>query len=82
MLGRYFPIQIGINADAATTANQLLNELKKQKIKLEVKNWTNQFLKDRSDFLINRDKIKYKITLFNPLVYLKSLEKFCQKTQQ
>ena len=34
MLGKYFPIKIGINADAATTANQLLRELKKQKLNL------------------------------------------------
>ena len=43
MLGKYFPIKIGINADAATTANQLLREFKKQKIKSEIKIWTEKF---------------------------------------
>ena len=31
MLGRYFPITIGIHADAATATKQIYNELKKQK---------------------------------------------------
>ena len=30
MLGKYFPIVIGINADAATATNQIYNEIKKQ----------------------------------------------------
>ena len=41
MLGKYFPIIVGINADAATATNQIYNEIKKQKIKLDIKNWTN-----------------------------------------
>ena len=56
MLGKYFPIIVGINADAATATNQIYNEIKKQKIKLDIKNWTNSYLKERKDFLINRDK--------------------------
>ena len=52
MLGKYFPIKIGINADAATTANQLLREFKKQKIKSEVKIWTDNFKKERSIYLL------------------------------
>ena len=31
MLGRYFPITVGIHADAATATKQIYNELKKQK---------------------------------------------------
>ncbi len=56
MLGKYFPIVVGINADAATATNQIYNEIKKQRIKLDIKNWTNSFLKERKEFLINRDK--------------------------
>jgi thiamine pyrophosphate-dependent acetolactate synthase large subunit-like protein len=56
MLGKYFPIIVGINADAATATNQIYNEIKKQRIKLDIKNWTNSYLKERKDFLINRDK--------------------------
>jgi len=56
MLGRYFPISIGICADAATTAKQIYNEIKKQKIILDVKNWTNNYLKERTSYLNKRDK--------------------------
>ena len=57
MLGRYFPISIGIHADAATVANQIYNRIKKQKTILDVKNWTNSYLKKRAKFLLDRDKI-------------------------
>jgi len=57
MLGRYFPISIGIHADAATVTNQIYNEIKKQKTILDVKNWTNSYLKKRAKFLIDRDKV-------------------------
>ena len=33
MLGKYFPISVGIYADAATVTKQLFNEIKKEKIK-------------------------------------------------
>tara|TARA_B100001741_G_scaffold76711_1_gene62124 strand:- start:8333 stop:10033 length:1701 start_codon:yes stop_codon:yes gene_type:complete len=56
MLGKYFPITIGINADAATATNQIYNEIKKQRIKLNLKNWTNSYLKERKNYLKNRDK--------------------------
>ncbi len=59
MLGRYFPISVGICADAATTANQLFQEIKKQKTKLKIKTWTNNYLKERKVFLNNRDSNKY-----------------------
>ena len=57
MLGKYFKISIGICADAATATNQIYNELKKQKIIIDTKNWTNIYLKERKNFLINRDRI-------------------------
>ena len=56
MLGRYFPISVGICADAATATKQIYNEIKKQKIILNVKNWTNNYLKERSNFLNKRDR--------------------------
>ena len=55
MLGRYFPIKVGICADAGTVANQIYQQLKKQKTKLNIKNWTNNFLKERKSYLNNRD---------------------------
>ena len=56
MLGKYFPIVLGINADAATATKQLFDEISKQKLKLDVTNWTNTYLNERRKFLINRDK--------------------------
>jgi hypothetical protein len=32
MLGKYFPIIVGINADAATATNQIYKEIKKQEL--------------------------------------------------
>ncbi len=55
MLGKYFPVVLGINADAATATNQIYNEIKKQKIKLNIKDWTNEFSKQRKDFLTDRE---------------------------
>ena len=50
MLGRYFPISVGICADAAIVANQIYNELKKQKTILDVDNWTDLYKKERINF--------------------------------
>ena len=58
MLGRYFPISVGIHADAATATNQIYKEIKKQKTILNVKNWTNNYLKERNNFLNKRDRDK------------------------
>ncbi len=55
MLGRYFPITLGICADAATTTNQIYLEIKKQKSKLNIKNWTNDYLNERKIYLNNRE---------------------------
>ena len=60
MLGRYFPIAVGIHADAATATNQIYKEIKNQKVILDVKLWTNMYLKERSKFLYERDKINLK----------------------
>ena len=57
MLGRYFPVSVGIYADAATTTNQIYKELKKQKITLDIKTWTEKYIKERKKFLSNRNKI-------------------------
>ena len=57
MLGRYFPVAVGIHADAATVTNQIFNEIKKKKVNLDIKNWTNNYLNERISFLNNRDNI-------------------------
>ena len=80
MLGRYFPIKIGINADAATTANQLLMEFKKQKIKSEVKTWTDNFKKDRSNYLFQRNSIISKNFPIQPPGLFKELRKVLPKS--
>jgi len=80
MLGRYFPISVGINADAATTANQLYNELKKQRIILNTKDWTKNFLKERYKFLFDRNKLKYNKNLqIQPPGLFKELRKILPK---
>ena len=56
MLGKYFPVKVKIHADAATATKQLYEEIKKEKIKLNVKDWTNSYLQERKEYLINRNK--------------------------
>ena len=56
MLGKYFPVIVKINADAATATKQIYDKIKKEKIKLNVKNWTSSYLKERKEYLLNRDK--------------------------
>ena len=56
MLGKYFPTVVGIHADAATATNQIYSEIKKNKKKLDIKNWTDLYLKERKNYLLNRDK--------------------------
>ena len=79
MLGKYFPIKIGINADAATTANQLLKEFKKQKIKSEVKIWTEKFKNERSNYLFQRNNIPSKNYPIQPPGLFKELRKVLPK---
>ena len=79
MLGKYFPIKIGINADAATTANQLLREFKKQKIKSEVKIWTEKFKNERSNYLFQRNNIFSKNFPIQPPGLFKELRKVLPK---
>ena len=80
MLGRYFPISVGICADAATATNQIYNELKKQKTILNVKHWTNLYLKERTNYLADRDKIDSKnIFPIQPSGLFKELRKSLPK---
>ena len=60
MLGRYFPISVGIHADAATATNQIFKEIKKQKITLDIKAWTEEFFKERRKFIFKRDRVSIK----------------------
>ena len=58
-------------------------KLKNRKLNLDIKNWTNSYLKERKDFLTNREKIILEKTfLFNQKGYLNNLEKLYQKIQQ
>ena len=79
MLGRYFPISLGINADAALTAKQLYTEIKKQKINLNIKDWTNTYLKEKSKFINNRNKTKSKNFPIQPSDLFKELRKVLPK---
>jgi len=57
MLGRYFPVSVGICADASTVAKQLCNKIKINKLSKEIDNWTKKYLNERSNYLRARDKI-------------------------
>jgi len=72
MIGRYFPVNVGICADASTVAKQLCNEIKSNKLHSEIDNWTKQYLSERANYLKKRDQIPSKFpiqpnTLFKQL---------------
>ena len=57
MLGRYFPISVGICADASTVAKQLYNKIKIIKLNKEINSWTKKYLSERTIYLQTRDKV-------------------------
>ncbi|MAJ30411.1 MAG: sulfoacetaldehyde acetyltransferase, partial [Gammaproteobacteria bacterium] len=79
MIGRYFPVVVGIVGDAATVAGQLCNEIKKQNIILDIKKWTNIYLNERNKFLIKRDQIKLKNFPIQPNGLFKQLRQVLPK---
>ena len=54
-LGRYFPITIGICADAKTAAIELYNEILLKKETIKISSWTKKFLDKRKAYLKKRD---------------------------
>jgi len=79
MIGRYFPVAVGINGDAATVADQLYKEIKKQNIILDIKKWTNNYLNQRNNFLLKRDNIKFKNFPIQPNGLFKQLRQVLPK---
>ena len=72
MIGRYFPVSVGICADASTVAKQLYDKLKINKLSKEINSWTKKYLNERANYLETRDKVidKFPIqtaTLFKQL---------------
>ena len=54
-IGRYFPITLGIWADARATARQLCDELGKLEARAEVDDWTQAYIEERRNYLQQRD---------------------------
>jgi len=55
-IGRYFPVEVGIFADAKTVAEQLLTMLKSYQAKNEAQQWVDDFQAERKAYLENRDQ--------------------------
>ena len=55
MIGRYFPVAVGICADALTVAKQLSNEIKNKKLYSKINLWTKQYLTERTNYLKKRE---------------------------
>ena len=79
MIGRYFPVAVGIYGDAATIADQLYKEIKKQNITLDIKEWTNNYFNERKNFLLNRDIFKQKNFPIQPNGLFKQLRQVLPK---
>jgi len=54
-IGRYFPIKLGIWADARATARQLSAELGKLEARAGVEDWTQAYISEREAYLQKRD---------------------------
>ena len=79
MIGRYFPVNVGIHGDAALVTDQILAELRKQKKIFNYEEWTNSFLLERSKFLKDRDNIKSKNFPIQPNGLFRELRKVLPK---
>ena len=55
-LGRYFPISIGICADAKTVAKQLYDQISSKKEINKIEKWTQHFITERKNYLRIRDE--------------------------
>ena len=78
MLGRYFPVSVGICADASTVTKQLCNKIKINKLSKEIDNWTKKYLNERSNYLHDRDKIIEKFPI-QPTTLFKHLRNVLPK---
>ena len=54
-IGRYFPVRLGIWADARAAARQLCAALEQLEAKAAVEAWTNAYLDERAAYLAARD---------------------------
>ena len=54
-IGRYFPVAVGIWADAPTAAQQLLDTLVNMEKRAEVEAWTQRYKSERASYLEKRD---------------------------
>ena len=79
MIGRYFPVAVGIYGDAATIAEQLYKEIKKQNITFDIQKWTNNYLNERKNFLLSRDKFVQKNFPIQPKSLFKQLRQVLPK---
>ena len=79
MIVRYFPVNVGIHGDAALVSDQILTELRRQKKILNYKEWTNNFLLERSKFLKDRDNRKAKNFPIQPNGLFKELRRVLPK---
>ena len=72
MIGRYFPVSVGICGDATTVAKQLYNKIKTNRLREEINIWTKKYLNERAGYLQLRDKTIDKFPI-QPAVLFKQL---------
>ena len=78
VLGRYFPVSVGICADASTVAKQLCNKIKINELSKEIDNWTKKYLNERTNYLQTRDKVIDKFPI-QPVALFKQLRNVLPK---
>ena len=79
-IGRYFPIEIGIWADAATVANQLCSTLINLSDRSKVEPWTLKYINERKSYLQKRDsEVDTSMHPIQPAALFKELRKVLPK---
>ena len=55
-IGRYFPVEVGIANDVKIFLDNLIYHIKDKDLKINNKNWTQKFLKEKINYYEERDK--------------------------
>ena len=56
-IGRFFPVDVGIHADAPTVAQQLVEALADHRVRTTAEAWARSFADDRADHRARRDEV-------------------------
>lgn len=78
-IGRFFPVTMGIHADAGEFTESLIDALRGFKPSAAVKKWTSSFRQKRQKLLAERDSVKLATGLIQPDMLFKVMRSLCPR---